>query len=76
MGRAEHDAAGRFRSFVQVINKVDGPFQPVDEEIASILTSQAGVCLRNASAYRSQATVQVRRGRGDAGTQARTVPHE
>jgi hypothetical protein len=40
---------------LQIINKADGPFSLMDEEVCGLLTSHSGVCLRNAKRHATQA---------------------
>jgi len=54
------DTAGDIVGVLQIINKVDGPFDESDEEICSILTAQAGIALRNAKLFRQQTLVQTK----------------
>jgi hypothetical protein len=50
--------SGDVLGVLQIINKSDGPFTLVDEEVCGILTKQAGVCLRNAQAHKAQIDAQ------------------
>lgn len=52
------DSSGETVGVLQIINKKTGPFDPEDEEICRILTSQAGIALKNARSFRAQMLVQ------------------
>lgn len=45
--------AGQIIGVVQVLNRVDGPFTPEDENLLSAIASQAGIALENHKLYKS-----------------------
>lgn len=45
--------AGQIIGVVQVLNRIDGPFTPEDENLLSAIASQAGIALENHKLYKS-----------------------
>lgn len=44
---------GSIVGVLQAINKKDGSFSPTDEDVMSLLATQAGIALQNANLYRN-----------------------